>query len=285
MSEEDEVIEDRFDSASDLSSEASSGEEWSGIHLVENDDIDALPARKRVRWSDPIESPSAAASRLELAMAPQTYTAPQARKMADGASGSTTFAQASISAASVAAGSATLITPTNPRLRRSLLGLLNRLSAANLLVVLPDIEAIYRTYPRAEVTDALTELLSRILSARDEVGANLIITYAGLVAALSRIVGKEVSAIVLARLVELYDSLRTSTSPVAVGSTAMSQTPRDDKASLNLVTFMVELYNVQVIACTLIYDLVRELVESGLHENDIEVLLRVLNSARFVLLW
>lgn len=58
---------------------------------------------------------------------------------------------------------------------------------------------------------------------------------------------------------------------------------RDDgeikgKECTNLMVLLCELYNFRVVACTLVYDLVKSLLGSVVSEMDIEVLLKILRS-------
>ena len=52
------------------------------------------------------------------------------------------------------------------------------------------------------------------------------------------------------------------------------------KECSNLVVLLSELYNFQVIACVLIYDLIRELLNKDFSEIRVELLLKILKSER-----
>jgi nucleolar MIF4G domain-containing protein 1 len=59
--------------------------------------------------------------------------------------------------------------------------------------------------------------------------------------------------------------------------------PRDDgeikgKECTNLMVLLCELYNFQVIACILMYDLIKSLLNSVPSEMDVEILLKILRS-------
>jgi hypothetical protein len=53
------------------------------------------------------------------------------------------------------------------------------------------------------------------------------------------------------------------------------ETPDASKESLNLLTLVAELYNVGVVGPKLIYDLIREFIDHGLYETDVEGLLKI----------
>jgi nucleolar MIF4G domain-containing protein 1 len=53
------------------------------------------------------------------------------------------------------------------------------------------------------------------------------------------------------------------------------ETPDASKESLNLLTLVAELYNVGVVGPKLIYDLIREFIDNGLTETDVEGLLKI----------
>jgi len=58
---------------------------------------------------------------------------------------------------------------------------------------------------------------------------------------------------------------------------------RDDgeikgKECTNLMVLLCELYNLQVIACILMYDLIRPLLSGVITELDVEILLKILRS-------
>ena len=63
-----------------------------------------------------------------------------------------------------------------------------------------------------------------------------------------------------------------------MGSSPQNQDESGKEAS-NLVVLISELYNFQVVSCTLIYDLVRDLLgKPQLSEYNVELLLKVVKS-------
>ncbi|GAA95517.1 uncharacterized protein L969DRAFT_45142 [Mixia osmundae IAM 14324] len=154
--------------------------------------------------------------------------------------------------------------PVDPRLRRILLGQLNRLSASNFASILTAIESLYASHPRAILTSALIEtLLGMITSGGESLGELAVLCWAALVSALNKRMGQEVGAGFIAKSVETLDA-------------HSSESDAAGKTRLNMATFVSHLYNFRVLACPLIYDLIRESIDSGLTEGDVEVLLRII---------
>jgi nucleolar MIF4G domain-containing protein 1 len=127
--------------------------------------------------------------------------------------------------------------------------------------ILSEIEALYRTHPRADVTSILTSLLLTVLSSQQTLLDTFVILHAGFVSALYRLVGVDFGASLIQTLVERFDVLY----------------PSQGKDSLNLVIFLCELYNFGVVAANLVYDLIRLFLEN-LNEFDTELLLKIVQS-------
>ena len=127
--------------------------------------------------------------------------------------------------------------------------------------ILSEIEGLYRTHPRANVTSTLTALLLAILSAEQSLLETFVILHAGFVAALYRIMGTDFCAYLVQTLVEQFDEAHR----------------KSGKESINLVSFLSELYNFGVVGAGLIYDLIR-LFLANLSEVDTELLLKIVQS-------
>lgn len=171
----------------------------------------------------------------------------------------------------------------DPQLRRQLRGLLNRLSATSFpaLVLNPldpsSLHSIYLSKSRAVVSRILVRLICEIISAQGEaggIGDTQVVVMAGLVKLLSTGIvggmssngGKEIAASVVDSVVKQLDDVAASDIDT-------------HKQRTNLVGFLAVLYNLQVIAAGLMYDLIREAIARGLSEEDAEVLLRILRGA------
>lgn len=127
--------------------------------------------------------------------------------------------------------------------------------------MLSEIEQLYRAYPRANVTTTISNLLLTILSAKESLLDTFAILHAGFVAALYRIVGIDFAAQVVQTLVEKFDQVY----------------PSQERAGVNLIVFLSELYNFGVIGSGLMYDLIKMFLDK-LTEFDTELLLKIIQS-------
>jgi nucleolar MIF4G domain-containing protein 1 len=148
------------------------------------------------------------------------------------------------------------------RLQKQLQGTLNRLSEANMATILTEIENLYRSHPRAEVTSALTSLLLIILTAPQTLLDTFVILHAGFVGALYRLIGIDFAAHLVQTIVEQFDRVYSEAG----------------KDGINLMVFLSELYNFGVVGCGLIYDFIRMFLEP-LGEYDTELLLKVIQNS------
>ncbi|RDW73848.1 hypothetical protein BP5796_07290 [Coleophoma crateriformis] len=156
------------------------------------------------------------------------------------------------------------------RLRRQTQGLVNRLTEANLLSILAEIEKIYRDNPRQHVTSTLVDLLLTQVCEPTSLPDTSIIVPAGFIAAVYKIIGVDFGAQLMQRTVELFgDHYAKATALQNKGGTSF-----DSKETSNLITLLSELYNFQVIGSNLMFDYVRLFLER-LTELNAELLLRV----------
>lgn len=153
------------------------------------------------------------------------------------------------------------------RLRRQLQGLLNRLSEANLLSVLRDVEQIYRCNPRQHVSSTILDLLMGLLSDPTSLQDTFIILHAGFIAAIYKVIGTDFGAQAIQKIddafVEYYDSERKEGS--------------NGRRSANLVSLLAQLYTFQVISSNLIYDFIRLFLED-VTETSAELVLKIMRS-------
>jgi nucleolar MIF4G domain-containing protein 1 len=139
----------------------------------------------------------------------------------------------------------------NSQLERQLKGHLNRLSAANIATIYAEIEQIYASNPRGQVNSSLATLIQSIVAGK-QLDA-FIIQYAALIAALYKSHGTEFAASMVQSLVESIDQGK------------------------KLLPLLVELYNFNVVSAMLIYDFVREALDS-LTEEHVENLLLIVRA-------
>lgn len=222
-------------------------------------------------------------------VAPQRYLPPAAR--------------AAAAAAAAAPATSTSSDPlADQKLHRTLKGLLNRLGESNLDAILTSLESIYRSHPRAAVSQTLTTLILETIAA----GSALVLTdtfvilQASLVAALTKIVGVEFAAGFVQQTIADLLKYHRSDEHSSSGLQAALQAQNDEvdvpgKELLNLAALVAHIYNLQVIACPLVYDLIKlflgerlvsdaangadvSRVTTDMRELDVEVLLKVVKT-------
>lgn len=153
-------------------------------------------------------------------------------------------------------------------LRRQIQGLLNRLSEANIISILDDVENLYQHNARQHVTTTLLDLLMGLLSDPTLLQDTFVILHAGFITALYKVIGTDFGAQAIRRIDDDFSQYyQADMSEEGTG-----------KRSANLISLLSELYNFQVIASNLIYDYIR-LCLSDLSETNIELLLKVIRNA------
>lgn len=76
---------------------------------------------------------------------------------------------------------------------------------------------------------------------------------------------------------ETYRKHELANSPLGVAADRNDDfTP--GKECMNLILLISELYNVHVISCVLVYDLIRDLLAGGVTELNVELLLKITRS-------
>ncbi len=159
------------------------------------------------------------------------------------------------------------------RLRRQTQGLLNRLSEANLVSILGDVERLYRDNPRQHVTSTLTEILLSLFYDRTTLQDTFVILHAGFIAAIYKIIGTDFGAQMIQRIVEQFSRFYA----------AMADAEGNGKETTNLVSLLAELYNFQMIGSILIFDYVRVFLRE-LSEVNTELLLKIIRSRSCIVL-
>jgi hypothetical protein len=152
------------------------------------------------------------------------------------------------------------------RLRRQIQGLLNRLSEANILAILRDIEQIYQNNPRGYVNTTLVDLLMGMLSDPSGLLDTFLILHAAFIAAVYKVIGPDFGAQIVERIVTEFD-LHYQENKQGVG-----------KHTTNLMSLVAELYTFQVIGSNLAFDYVRFFL-GELTDINTELLLRIVRAA------
>ena len=152
------------------------------------------------------------------------------------------------------------------RLKRQIQGLINRLSDANILTILKDIEKIYATNPRGYVNTTLIDLLTDMLSEPSALLESFIILHAGFIAAVYKVIGPDFGAQIVERIVAEFDK-HYQPNKEGVG-----------KHTTNLMSLVSELYTFQVIGSNIVFDYIRFFLDE-LSEINTELLLRIVRAA------
>jgi nucleolar MIF4G domain-containing protein 1 len=163
------------------------------------------------------------------------------------------------------------------RLRRRTQGLINRLTEANLISILADIEQLYRDNPRQHVTSTLVDVMLTSVCEPTSLPDTLIILPAGFMAAIYKIIGTDFGAQVVQRIVELFDEHYTRATPAGQDGPAAAASDSSKETS-NLIMLLSEIYNFQVVGSNLIFDYVRQFL-GKLSELNAELLLKIIRTS------
>lgn len=156
------------------------------------------------------------------------------------------------------------------RIRRQAQGLINRLTESNLVAILGDIEKLYREHPRQHVTSVLVDLVLVHICEPTSLPDTLLILHAGFATAVYKVIGSDVGAQLIQQAVERFRGYYAEVSSDASREVS--------KQTSNLITFLAQAYNFQLIGCNLIFDYVRFLLDH-LSELNAELLLRIVRMA------
>lgn len=148
------------------------------------------------------------------------------------------------------------------RLRRQLQGLFNRLSDANMMSILKEIEKIYQNNPRGYVTTTLVDLFIGMVADATTLIDTFLILHAGFIAAIYKVIGPDFGAQMLERIVLEFDK---HYQPNKNGT---------GKQTTNIISILAELYMFQVVGCKLVFDYIKYFLEE-LSEINTELLLRI----------
>ncbi|ORY13298.1 hypothetical protein BCR34DRAFT_623909 [Clohesyomyces aquaticus] len=149
------------------------------------------------------------------------------------------------------------------RLRRQIQGLLNKLSEANMLTILRDVEQIYQNNARGYVNTTFVDLLIGLLTADTTLPDTFLILHAGFIAAIYKVIGTDFGAQMVERIVTEFDK-HYETDKIGAG-----------KQTANLMSLVAELYSFQILGSNLIFDYIK-LFLGELSEINTELLLRII---------
>ncbi|KPI40329.1 Suppressor of glycerol defect protein 1 [Cyphellophora attinorum] len=151
------------------------------------------------------------------------------------------------------------------RLRRQLQGHLNKLSEANLISIVTEVESMYRTNARGDVTNILIDLLLNLFTTPSTLSNTFIILHAAFATALYRLIGVDFGAQLISSLVDRFLDHHQNT-------TTATTTPKEP---LNLLSWLSYLFTFSLVASPLITSLISRLLEP-LTETNAELLLRII---------
>lgn len=170
------------------------------------------------------------------------------------------------------------------KLRRHINGQLNRLAEGNLDTIVSELDALYQTYSRGDVTANITEQCLDTITAQMNLSESIVVLYAALLTAMHRIVGAEFAAHVLQACISRFMT--------TYGRLLQADSHASPRECVNLVTLLCHLFNVKMLSDVILYDMVRLFLgqsfvkmvpgaayEKPITELDIELLLRVVQSS------
>ncbi|TPX48160.1 hypothetical protein SeMB42_g01779 [Synchytrium endobioticum] len=162
--------------------------------------------------------------------------------------------------------------PQYERLRRQLQGLVNRLSDSNIESIISGIESCFQSHPRHDVTEILTNLLVASVAEKIHLLDSFVCTYAALITAIYTLVGTDIGAQMLQSTVEMFLKAQ---SQCKLSASTTEEPAASARQATNIAALLAYLYNFQLVASVLVYDIVRECI-TGLSETDVEILLKML---------
>ncbi|KAL9090798.1 MAG: hypothetical protein Q9159_001739 [Coniocarpon cinnabarinum] len=152
------------------------------------------------------------------------------------------------------------------RLRRKVQGSLNKLSESNLISIVTEINKLYEENPRQLVDETVIELVIALVNDPAALNTTFLVLHASFLTAFHRLHGAAFGARCVEDLVAKLDGL-----------SVVSDAAATNKQTLNLVSLLSHLYNLDVVASNLVFDLTREYL-STFSEAHTEILLRIVRS-------
>ncbi|EZF70468.1 hypothetical protein H105_07279 [Trichophyton soudanense CBS 452.61] len=156
------------------------------------------------------------------------------------------------------------------RVRRQLQGQLNKLSEANLISILSEIEKIYQDHPRKNVATTLIDLLLASVADRSTLNDTFVILHAAFISAVYKVIGMDFGAELVQRVVEKFDAVYEDKNSSGHASKS--------KILSNLMSLLSHLYNFHVIGSSLAFDYIRLLL-TEINELNTELLLKIIKSS------
>ncbi|XP_065917507.1 nucleolar MIF4G domain-containing protein 1-like isoform X2 [Dysidea avara] len=153
----------------------------------------------------------------------------------------------------------------NLKLKKSINGIINRLSTSNMSYAVGQMEKLFQSYSRNDVSTTFTDVILEACLLPSVLPDKFGLDYMMLVAIMHSRIGIEVGAHFLQTLVKKFDELHKSISTQL------------NKCCYNSVLLIGYLYNYLVVDTLLVYDIIKVLLES-FTEGDVEILLMILKN-------
>ncbi|KAM4027210.1 nucleolar MIF4G domain-containing protein 1 [Anomaloglossus baeobatrachus] len=154
------------------------------------------------------------------------------------------------------------------RLKKSVKGLMNRLSEPNMASISGQLEELYMSNSRKDMSDTLSDVILNACITPAKMPDRLMMEHVLLISVLHYTVGIEVGAHILETVVKQFHDQHGDVT--------------DSKECDNLLTFIGHLYNFHIIDSHLVFDILKMLV-STFTERNIELILLLLKNVGFSL--
>ncbi|KAJ2983579.1 hypothetical protein NQ176_g587 [Zarea fungicola] len=155
------------------------------------------------------------------------------------------------------------------RLQKTIQGLVNRLTDANILSIVQSIEELYQKNARGDVTEIITDIILAQIYKPELLPDQFFVLTGGFTAAIYKVIGSSFGSHVIRHLVQ---NLARDYDQAGDGNTATR------REASNLVNFLTQLYVFEVISCRIIFDYMERFL-SELSELNVELLLRICRMA------
>jgi len=166
---------------------------------------------------------------------------------------------------------------TLSRIKRDLNGMMNRLSEETLDSITKQLVRLYRESSINDVNSCVLTKLTEACVHQRQIMITLIPSFCALLAAVHIHVGNDVGGFLLESLVlKFIETQNDARKTVSTDEAGYS------KECSNCILLISYLYNFQVVHCTLMYDIIRDLIDS-FQEVDVELLLLLLSHCGFQL--
>lgn len=151
------------------------------------------------------------------------------------------------------------------RLRRLVKGHMNKLTESNISTIINEIEKLYASHPRSQVTSVVTDIILESTSLQSNLLEGFLIVHAAFATALFRTIGMEFGAHFVQSLVEMFYKHYNCESTKS-------------KQAANLLSLLSEIYSFQLISSRLVYDIVKKLLMQ-VNEANVDYLLRIIRNS------